>query len=115
MVSSAEAANGHLDVALHHQQAEVARSSAAMQLKTGSNEIELEFDIKDVSLWSPETPNLYELTAHLKTGAARCALHLRLLAQDTFDVLEHAVCFSEGAACRHDVVEDEPALVHLWQ
>jgi beta-galactosidase/beta-glucuronidase len=52
-----------VEMVLRYNEAEVARTSEMVQLKAGSNDVELAFQIKEVSTWSPETPNLYELTA----------------------------------------------------
>lgn len=68
MISSGEAAGGTVDVVLKHRGVEVGRASKPARLKPGMNEIELEFELKNPALWSPEEPNLYELSAHLKSG-----------------------------------------------
>ncbi len=68
MVSSTEAGSGTVEVVLKHRGVEVGRSSKPARLKAGANDIELEFELKDPCLWSPEEPNLYELSAHLKSG-----------------------------------------------
>jgi beta-galactosidase/beta-glucuronidase len=46
----------------------VAGASRLVQLASGLNEIELSFDLRNVSLWSPDTPNLYELKTSLDTS-----------------------------------------------
>ena len=69
MVSSAEAASGTAVVVLEHGGAEVARAAQPIQLRAGANEAELAFEFKEPILWSPEFPNLYELTATIKTSA----------------------------------------------
>ena len=70
MVSSTETGSGTVEVVLKHRGVEVGRSSKPARLKPGANEIELQFELKDPALWSPEEPNLYELSAHLKSGVA---------------------------------------------
>ena len=69
-VSSTETANAAVEVVLKHHDVEVGRSSKAARLKPGMNEIELEFDLRDPALWSPEQPNLYELEAHIKSASS---------------------------------------------
>ena len=69
-VSSAESTRAHLETVLRYKGTYVAGSSAIVALKPGANDFELEFACKDVSLWSPENPNLYELTVRLKSD--RC-------------------------------------------
>ena len=68
IVSSAEAVSASVELVLNHLGSEVARTSKSVQLKSGSNDIELTFDLKDPWLWSPDAPNLYELTASVKTS-----------------------------------------------
>lgn len=67
MVSSAESARAHLESVLNFKGTKVAGSSAMAALQPGANDCELEFDCKDLSLWSPENPNLYELTVRLES------------------------------------------------
>lgn len=69
MISSAAAASGTVDVVLKHRGVEVGRASKPARLKSGANDVELEFELKNPALWSPEEPNLYSLEAHLKYGA----------------------------------------------
>jgi len=52
---------------------------------------------------------------HLQAGAARGAFDLRNGVEDPVHVLHDAVGLRERAACRHDVVEHEAALIHLRQ
>lgn len=70
MVSSTETGSGVVDVVLKHHGLEVGRASKPARLKPGMNEIELEFELKNPALWSPDAPNLYEIEAHIKSGAA---------------------------------------------
>ena len=111
MVSSAEATNAYVETVLHSREAEVARSSATMQLKAGSNEIELEFDIKDVSVWSPETPNLYELTTHLKTDSAgdswSCRTGFREIRAVGREFQLNGKRLVLNGVCRHDMWRDQ--------
>ena len=51
----------------------------------------------------------------LQAGAPRCALHFRNFAQHLLHVADHAIGFCQRTASRHDVVDDESALVHLRQ
>src|SRR5271169_5145107 len=111
MVSSAEATHAHLETVLRYNEAEVARSSATMQAKPGSNNIELEFDIKEVSLWSPETPNLYHLTAHLKTDASEdswsCRTGFREIRAVGREFRLNGRKLVLNGVCRHDMWKDQ--------
>ena len=70
MVSSTESTHARLETVLRYKGTDVARSSATVAVKPGPNDFEIEFDCKDVSLWSPENPNLYELTIQLKNDGS---------------------------------------------
>ena len=64
------------------------------------------------------SPVLASVTAarpELQPGAARRAFNFGRAAQNLLDAGQHPIGFGERRACRHDVVEDEPALVHLRQ
>ena len=53
--------------------------------------------------------------AHLEAGAARDAIDFGSFGEDSLDVLENAIRLGERTAGRHDVVENETALVHFGQ
>src|ERR1019366_9234931 len=69
-VSSSATSSGDCELVLLLGSAEVARARKSMSFAAGTTEVELVFDVKDVALWSPEDPNLYELRAQI--GRASC-------------------------------------------
>ena len=68
-VSSSAAISGDCELALFWGPSEMARASKNVPFAAGATEVELGFDVKDMALWSPEDPNLYELKARVKTSA----------------------------------------------
>ncbi len=107
MVSSAEAASGTAEVVLKHGQTEIARASQPVQLKAGANDLELAFEFKDPILWSPEFPNLYELTATLKTSSGEdewtCKTGFRDIRTQGPDFLLNGKRLVLNGVCRHDL------------
>ena len=53
--------------------------------------------------------------SELQARASRGALHVGFRTDDLLYVADHAVGFSQRAARRHDVVDDEATFVHRWQ
>ena len=53
--------------------------------------------------------------AHLQAGAARGDFDFGRGVQDALDMLKNAIGLAQRTAGRHDVVEDEAALIHLRQ
>src|ERR1019366_9912718 len=111
IVSTPEAGSALAEVILKHGDVDVARSSRAVQLKRGTNEIELSFEVKGPALWSPEEPNLYELIAHVKTGAAEdywtCRTGFRdMVAQGREFRLNGSRLVLKGV-CRHDMWKEQ--------
>ena len=69
LVDSSVVQSGECELVLLFGKAEVARAKSAAQLKTGVNEIPINFEVHAPALWSPDDPNLYHLQAVLKTDA----------------------------------------------
>ncbi len=69
MIASAAKANGEVEIVLSNAGTTVAQASKTVPLNPGLNAVDMPFTFKDPALWSPETPNLYELTATLKTAS----------------------------------------------
>ncbi|MGA8234338.1 MAG: glycoside hydrolase family 2 TIM barrel-domain containing protein [Candidatus Acidiferrales bacterium] len=111
MVSSGEAKSARVETVLRYQEAEVGRSSEMVQLKAGSNDIELAFPIKEVSTWSPETPNLYELTAYMKTDAAedswKCRTGFREIRAVGREFRLNGKRLVLNGICRHDMWKEQ--------
>lgn len=111
MVSSIEARSARVETVLRYQQAEVGRSTEVVQLKAGSNDIELALQITEVSTWSPETPNLYDLTAHLKTDAVEdswtCRTGFREIRAVGREFRLNGKRLVLNGICRHDMWKEQ--------
>jgi hypothetical protein len=111
MVSSIEARSARVETVLRYQQAEVARSSEVLLLKAGSNDIELALPTTEVSTWSPETPNLYDLTAHLKTDAGEdswtCRTGFREIRAVGREFRLNGKRLVLNGICRHDMWKEQ--------
>lgn len=111
MASSTRATSARVEIVMRSGEAEVVRSSQIAQLQAGLNEIELAFEIKDVSLWSPENPNRYELTAYLKTDAAedswRCQTGFREIRAVGREFRLNGKRLVLNGICRHDMWKEQ--------
>jgi hypothetical protein len=111
MVSSAEAASGTVEIVLTRAGREVARAGKSVQLKPGSNDVELTFELKDPALWSPDAPNLYELTAILKTSAAEdswsCKTGFRDVRTEGREFRLNGKKLVLNGVCRHDMWREQ--------
>ena len=110
-VSSTESTRAHLESVLFHNQAEVARCSTTMQLNPGLTGIESAFNLKDVSVWSPEAPNLYELTTHLRTDCSddswSCRTGFREIRAVGREFRLNGKKLVLNGVCRHDLWKDQ--------
>jgi hypothetical protein len=110
-VSSSASANATAEVVLRHGQLDVARATKQVQLNAGANDIELAFEFKDPILWSPEFPNLYELTATLKTASGEdtwsCKTGFRDIRTQGRDFLLNGKRLVLNGVCRHDLWLEE--------
>jgi hypothetical protein len=111
IVSSAEAKSARIETVLRYKDAEVARASQTVQLKKGSNDIELAFKIKDLSAWSPETPNLYDLTAQLTSDASgdswQCRTGFREIRAVGNEFRLNGKRLVLNGICRHDMWKEQ--------
>ncbi len=111
IISSPAAMAGLVEVILKRGEEEVARSSKTAQLKPGSNEVELAFELKSPVLWSPERPNLYELIAHVKTASAEdtwsCQTGFRDIRVQGREFLLNGKRLVLNGVCRHDMWKGE--------
>jgi beta-glucuronidase len=110
-VSSSEAMGGLVEVVLKHGEVEVARASKKLQLKSGANEGELAFELKAPTLWSPEKPDLYEMTVQLNTASGEDGLACRTGFRD---IRPHGREFRLNGqrlvlngVCRHDMWKEQ--------
>ena len=111
MVSSAVRSDGSLNVALTYGGKEVSRADKTVQLKPGTNQVDLTFEFKDPALWSPELPNLYDLTVSLTTplgkdGSCRRTGFREIKTQGRIFLLNGQRLVMQGV-CRHDLWKDQ--------
>jgi Glycosyl hydrolases family 2, TIM barrel domain/Glycosyl hydrolases family 2/Glycosyl hydrolases family 2, sugar binding domain len=111
LVSSKEGAAGTVEVVLRRGQTEVARATQPAQLTSGGNEVELAFELRDPVLWSPELPNLYDVTATLKTSSGEdswsCRTGFRDIRTQGRDFLLNGKRLVLKGVCRHDLWREE--------
>ncbi len=110
-VSSASGSSGECELALFWGPSEVARASKSVSFANGTTEVELAFDVKDIALWSPEEPNLYELKARVKTAAGEdqwsYKTGFRELKTKGRDFLLNGKRLVLNGVCRHDMWKDQ--------
>jgi hypothetical protein len=110
-VSSAETTSGSLELVLKHAGVEVARARKTVQLKSGANEFELTFVLKNPVLWSPEAPNLYELTVDLHTSSGEdswsCKTGFRDIRTQGRQFLLNGKKLVLNGVCRHDMWREQ--------
>jgi Glycosyl hydrolases family 2, TIM barrel domain/Glycosyl hydrolases family 2/Glycosyl hydrolases family 2, sugar binding domain len=110
-VSSVESGRGQVSVVLRRGQTEVARAGRTVDLKAGANDCELAFEFKGPRLWSPESPNLYELSASLTTSAGEdlwsCQTGFREIRTQGRDFLLNGERLVLNGVCRHDLWPEE--------
>ncbi len=111
MVSSTESTHARLETVLRYKGTDVARSSATVAVKPGPNDFEIEFDCKDVSLWSPENPNLYELTIQLKNDGSEdswsCRTGFREIRVVGREFRLNGKRLVLNGVCRHDMWKEQ--------
>ena len=77
----------------------------------GSNEVELTFKVEDPALWSPEAPNLYELTASVKTSSAEdawsCKTGFREIHTEGNEFRLNGKKLVLNGVCRHDMWREQ--------
>jgi len=110
-ISSNRACSGECEVALFRGQSQVATAAKTVAVTSGTTEVELAFDVKDVGLWSPEAPNLYDLRARLSTTAGEdrwaCRTGLREIQTQGRDFLLNGKRLVLNGVCRHDMWRDQ--------
>lgn len=83
------------------------KSERGVVLRAGSNEVELEFAVDDVALWSPEQPNLYHLQATLQSNREAdrwtCNTGFREIAIEGSRFLLNGRPVLLNGVCRHDL------------
>jgi hypothetical protein len=110
-VTSSNAASGECELTLFWGPSQVAQSSKTVQLAAGSNTLELSFEVKDLALWSPQEPNLYELKARMKTPSGedkwQCRTGFREIKTQGSNFLLNGKRIVLNGLCRHDMWKDE--------
>jgi Glycosyl hydrolases family 2, TIM barrel domain/Glycosyl hydrolases family 2 len=111
MVSSADGATAQVDIVLHRNQGQVAQRSITVPISPGSVDLDFALEIADVSLWSPETPALYELTARLRTGSSdhswTCRTGFREIRAVGREFRLNGKRLVLNGVCRHDMWKDQ--------
>jgi hypothetical protein len=111
IVSSAEAVAGSVEIVLTQMGSEVARASQNVQFKPGMNEVELTFKVEDPALWSPETPNLYELRANIRAGSSEdswsCKTGFREIHTEGNKFILNGKKLILNGICRHDMWREQ--------
>jgi len=110
-VSSREAGSGEVEVVLQHGAAEVARGEKTTALRAGENEVEVIFRLNDVALWSPQSPQLYELQARLKSGGREdrwgCRTGFREVKTAGREFRLNGKRLVLNGVCRHDMWKEQ--------
>ena len=111
-VSSVEAGEAECEVALFWGPSEIARAKTPVQLSAKSTSMaELQFEIHDIALWSPDEPNLYELRAKLKSPAGEdgwtSRTGFREIKIQGRNFLLNGERLVLNGTCRHDMWEDQ--------
>ena len=89
----------------------VAEVERSVTLPAGQSQVELQFAVRSPSLWSPEAPTLYRLSADLQTEYAADALSVRtgfrsfVVRGNTFELNGKPVVLQ--GVCRHDMWKDQ--------
>ena len=110
-VSSTESTRAHLETVLRYKGTQVAGSSAIVTVQPGSNDFETEFACEDISLWSPEHPNLYELTVRLKSDDSEdswsCQTGFREIQAVGHEFRLNGKRLVLNGVCRHDMWREQ--------
>jgi len=110
-IDSLNGGSGSAEVLLRRGTATVGRASSNVQFQAGVSESELQFEIDNPVLWSPESPNLYSLTARLTTSAGEDEFSTRTGFRDiqirgrSFEVNGNPTVLH--GVCRHDMWKEQ--------
>jgi len=110
-VASGEDASASLEIVLRRGHAEVARATKPVELKAGPNDVELSFPLTHPILWSPDFPNLYEMSVDLKTTTVNdtwsSKTGFRDIRAQGRDFLLNGKRLILKGVCRHDMWLDQ--------
>jgi len=111
MVSSRAGSSGEVEFVLSRGEGKVASSTRTVQLKPGSNDIELSLELPAPVLWSPQEPNLYDLKASLKTSDTddnwTCRTGFREIRTQGREFLLNGERLVLNGVCRHDMWKEQ--------
>ena len=111
IVASLGASSGEVEFTLSRGEVKVAGATRSIQLKPGSNDIDLSVDLSGPALWSPETPNLYTLKARLKTSLSddtwACRTGFRDICTQGREFLLNGERLILNGVCRHDMWKEQ--------
>jgi hypothetical protein len=111
IIESRDACRGELKCLLLQDGTAVAGTNRMVQLAPGSNEIDVSFDLQNVLLWSPDTPNLYELKATLDACDSHdvwvCRTGFREIRTQGRNFLLNGKRIVLNGICRHDLWKDQ--------
>jgi hypothetical protein len=110
-LSSAGTTSGVLRISLLEGKEEVAFAERDISIPPGQSESELAFDLKTPALWSPDVPNLYELTAKLETSGGTdrwsCKAGFRDIRTEGREFRLNGKKLVLNGICRHDMWRDQ--------
>jgi hypothetical protein len=110
-VSSPGETGGRVEIVVRRGASEIARASNPARIPAGAGTIELEFPLQNPTLWSPEEPNLYTITAVLGSDSGTdqwsCQTGFRDIAirRNRFELNGSRLILN--GVCRHDMWKDQ--------
>ena len=110
-VSAGHSGSAQVEVSLWQGASEVAHAEKSLRMTPGISEAPLQFNVHAPMLWSPETPNLYDLKVSLRSGAGedhwstRTGIRQVTIRGNQF-FLNGQPLILKGV-CRHDMWKDE--------
>ncbi len=110
-LSAADAGPARIEISLLHGDVPVAHATRDLTLAAGEQEAPLEFEVSNPFLWSPLTPNLYELKVTLQARSGldewRTRTGFRSLRTHGREFLLNGERLILAGVCRHDMWKDQ--------
>ncbi len=111
MLSSNAARSGELTVTLSRLGRVLARANKRVSAPAGESEAEVPLELRDIALWSPDQPNLYDLSVALRTDAGedefRTRTGFREVAARGRTITLNGERIILNGLCRHDLWKDQ--------